>query len=63
MLKLILGLEIFIFILSCLNVIRHIFKLSKVLWTKNGKITENNLSILLLGMSISYIITQLIIGF
>lgn len=63
MLKLILGLEIFIFILSCLNVIRHIFKLSKVLWTKNGKITENNFSILLLGMSISYIITQLIIGF
>ena len=63
MLKLILGLEIFIFVLSCLNVIRHIFKLSKILWTKSGKITESKYSNLLLGMSISYIITQLIIGF
>lgn len=63
MFKLILGLEIFIFILSILNVFKNVFKLVKVIWTKSGKINNNWLDNLLLGMSISYVITQLIIGF
>lgn len=63
MFKLILGLEIFIFILSILNVFKNVFKLVKVIWTKSGKMDNNWLDNLLLGMSISYVITQLIIGF
>ena len=63
MFKLILGLEIFIFILSILNVFKNVFKLVKVIWTKSGKMNNNWLDNLLLGMSISYVITQLIIGF
>lgn len=63
MVKLILGIEIFIFVLSCLNVVQNIFKFFKILWLKQGKFEITNLSKLLLGLSISYIMTQLIIGF
>lgn len=63
MFKLILGIEIFIFILSCLNVLKNAFNLIKVVWTKNGKVLNNTIDKVLLSFSISYIITQLIIGF
>ncbi len=63
MVKLILGIQIFIFILSCLNVIQNIFKFLKVLWLKQGKFEITNISKLWFGLSLSYIITQLIIGF
>lgn len=61
--KLFLSAEIFIFVLSCLNVIQNIFKFLKVLWVKQGKFEITTISKLFFGLSLSYIITQLIVGF
>lgn len=63
MVKLFLGIEIFIFILSCLIVIKNIFSFFKILWLKQGKFELNMVNTNLLYFSISYIITLLIIGF
>lgn len=63
MVKLILGIQIFIFVLACLNVLNNAFKFFKVLWVKQGKFELTKTALLLFGCSISYIITQLIIGF
>ena len=59
----ILWLEIFIFILCLLNILKHIYIIFKVMYMKSGKIESNSITMLLLGFSISYIITTLITGF
>lgn len=59
----ILWIEIFIFILCCLNLFRHLYIIFKVLYMKSGKIESDTISTILLGISISYVITTLITGF
>lgn len=59
----ILWIEIFIFILCCLNLFKHLYIIFKVLYMKSGKIESDSVSMLLLGFSISYIVTTLITGF
>jgi len=56
-------LEIFIFIFCSLNVFKNLYNMIKVLRTKEGKMESSTSSIVFLGLSISYIITALIVGF
>ncbi len=55
--------ELFIFIFCSLNIFKHFYNLVKVMRTREGKIDTNNLSTILLGLSISYVLTVLITGF
>ena len=61
--KLLLGIKIFLFIYSILIIIRDLYTFTKVLRLKEGKYDATTLNLILLGSSISYIITMLIIGF
>ena len=56
-------LEIFIFIFCSLNVFKNLYNMIKVLRIKEGKMESSTSSIVFLGLSISYIITALIVGF
>lgn len=60
---LLFGIQLFIFIFSCLLVIKDIFSFIKVLVIKQGKVEQSKYSLVCLGCAISYIITTLIIGF
>lgn len=55
--------ELFLFVFCCLNIFKNFYQFVKVLYTQNGKIESSTLSTILLGCSISYVITALIIGF
>lgn len=57
------SIELFILVLACLNVFRNLFNVFKVMRLKEGKIELDTYSITLLGMSLSYIITVIILGF
>lgn len=61
--KLILGVEIFIFIMCILNIIKNLYTFFKVLHLKEGHVDNSTLSTIIFGCSISYFITILIIGF
>lgn len=61
--NLIYTLEIFIFIFCLLNIINKSYNLLKVMRQQDGKIDTTTTSKILLGLSISYVITALIIGF
>lgn len=56
-------LEVFIFIFCSLNILKNLYNMIKVLRTKEGKMESSTSSIVLLGLSLSYVITALIIGF
>lgn len=56
-------LSIFIFVLSVLFVLKTAYSFIKVLWLKYGKVEESKWGSLLFGLSLSYIITMLIVGF
>lgn len=57
------SLELFVFIFCSLNIFKNFYQLVKVLRSRDGKINNDNLSTILLGLSISYVLTCLIIGF
>ena len=57
------SLEVFVFIFCCLNIFKHFYRMIKVMHTREGKIEKDELSTILLGVSISYVLTILITGF
>lgn len=61
--NLILFIEVFVFTFCCLNIIKNIYSFIKVLNLKDGKMNNNTLSTVLFGLSISFVITCLILGF
>lgn len=61
--NIIYTLEIFIFIFCSLNVFKNFYNMIKVLRTKEGKMESSTSSLICLGLSLSYIITALIVGF
>lgn len=63
MVELLLLVKVFIFIFCCLNIIKNVFTFAKVLWTQQGKYDSSTLSQICLGMSISYVLTLIIMGF
>lgn len=61
--KIIFGLEIFFFIFSLLNIIKNIYTFIKVVRLKEGKVDTSLVSEIMFGVSLSFVITMLIIGF
>lgn len=57
------SIEIFLLTFCSLNVLKNIFGVIKVIRTREGKFSSSTISTILLGLSISYIITLLIVGF
>jgi hypothetical protein len=56
-------LELFVFILSFLDVFREIFGVIKVIKMRSGKVDITGWRLTFLGFSISYILTMIILGF
>ena len=63
MAELLMYLKVFIFIFCCLNIIKNTYSFVKVLWTQSGKYDASQTTIICLGLSISYVLTCLIMGF
>jgi hypothetical protein len=61
--ELILTLKVFIFVLSCLNIIKNIYGFVKVMRLQQGHFDNGKYGNLCFGLSLSYIITLLITGF
>lgn len=61
--NIIIALELIVLVLSLLNVCQNIFKVAKVVRLKQGQVELNTYGSWTLGLSISYIITVLILGF
>ena len=61
--NIIYTIEIFIFIFCSLNVLKHLYNFIKVMKQKEGKLESDTTTKVLLGLSISYILTALITGF
>lgn len=57
-----LQIKVFILIMAILNVIKNILSISRILIVKEGKITFGKYGLFLLGLSIAYISTALIVG-
>lgn len=55
--------SVFIFIMSVLYCIRTLFRFGMVVYRKEGKLDNEWYDNLLLGLSVSYIISTLIVGF
>jgi hypothetical protein len=55
--------ELFVFILSFLEVFREIFGVIKVIKMRSGKVDITGWRLTFLGFSISYILTMIILGF
>ena len=55
--------EIFIFIFCLLNVIKNVYNFIKIMKQHEGKLETSLSSQIMLGLSISYILTAIIIGF
>ena len=63
MLHLLTQIEIFFFIFSILYVLKYVVKAAIVIRLEQGKIDNTPIDLILLGASLSYIITMLITGF
>ena len=63
MIEFILGLKVFLFVFCLLNILKNLYNFVKVLRTKEGKVVSSTSSEILFGLSLSYVITMLIIGF
>jgi hypothetical protein len=63
MVDIILFFKLFFFILSCLTILKNIYTFIKVIRMEQGKFDNGKYGNLLFGLSLSYIITSLIIGF
>lgn len=62
-LNILMYLELFVFILSFLDVFREIFGVIKVIKMRSGKVDITGWRLTFLGFSISYILTMIILGF
>lgn len=58
-----LWVEVFIFIIACLVIIKNIYCITKVLYMHSGKFDIDMTSKIMLTLSISYVLTTIIIGF
>ena len=63
MLEFILGIKVFIFIFCFLNVIKNIYNFIKVMRLESGSFDNGKYGTIYFGLSLSYILTLLIIGF
>lgn len=61
--SLLLQIEVFLFIMSLLVMIADIFHIISVFRLKSGKIIPSTDSLVVFGVSFSYILTMLICGF
>ena len=61
--NIILWLEVFIFIMCCLNIIKNTYNIITLISSHTGILDIDNVGIILFGASISYILSTLIIGF
>lgn len=61
--ELILTLKVFIFVLSCLNIIKNVYGFIKVVRLQQGHFDNGKYGNFCFGLSLSYIITLLIMGF
>lgn len=61
--SLLLQIEVFLFIMSLLVMIADIFHIISVFRLKSGKIIPSTDSLVVFGISFSYILTMLICGF
>ncbi len=55
--------SIFLFVFASLYIVKTIYAFCKVLWLKYGKVESGKYDDLFFGLSLSYVITMLIIGF
>ena len=55
--------EVFILIFCILNVIKNTYNIAKVFYQQEGKADFDTITTILFGMSLSYIITTMIVGF
>lgn len=61
--NILLSLEVFIFVFACLNILKNIYNFVKVYTTRQGKVVNGKYGAIELGISISYVLTALIVGF
>ena len=61
--EIVLFIKLFFFILSCLNLLKNSYSFIKVIRMQQGHFDNGKYGNLLFGLSLSYIITTLIIGF
>jgi hypothetical protein len=61
--NLILNIKVFVFIFCILCIIRDTYGILKILKLKEGKYSLSTERLFLLGGSISYVLTMLIMGF
>lgn len=61
--EIVLTIKVFIFIMSCLNIIKNIYNFIKVMRLQQGYFDNGKYGNLFFGLSLSYIITILIMGF
>jgi hypothetical protein len=63
MLEFILGVKIFLFIFCLLNVVKNIYNFIKVMRLESGSLNNGKYGTIYFGLSLSYVLTLLIIGF
>lgn len=63
MMGLLLSLKVFVFIFCILHVLKTIYTFFKVLYLESGSLDNGKNSSLFFGLSLSYILTLLIMGF
>ena len=61
--KLIYFIELFLFVLSCLNITKNVFKFIKVFKTQQGSMNDGKYDSTFFALSFAYVITILILGF
>lgn len=61
--ELVLFLKVFIFMLSCLNILKNVYSFIKILYLQDGKFDNGKYGNLFFSLSLSYIVSLLIIGF
>ena len=61
--EMVLFLQTFIFVLSCMNIIKNVYSFIKVMYLQQGQFDNGKYGNLFFGLSLSFIITTLIIGF
>lgn len=63
MLEILLFIKIFMFIFCLLNIIKNVYNIIKIMYLQSGGLTNGKYNTLFFGLSLSYVITILIIGF
>lgn len=55
--------EVFLFSMCCLVLIKNLYSIAQIMWTKDGKFQLSMMGKIIFSASISYIIAILITGF